>query len=476
MISEELEIVGNFLPAKIRIHLPRAAAAAALLGAGALFTHPVGAREKPTNKGAPMVTISEQGSERATCAYGNTIVTYEGKTHVVWQDVTRQGYFNKIRTLDHATGEWSTTVTLNKGRDNHALPALTIDHDGYLHAIMSGHNSPVTRRRSLKPNDSSEWSKPVAIGRGTYPIVACGPASSLYVIMRSAHRWNGVDLYVKRPDADWKKQCKLVKRRKDLAGYAAFHGGLAFGNDGTLHCVVDFYEGKGIWNRRGLHQAVCYLCSRDNGVTWEKADGTPIDLPARPEQLDILARTTEEKRHQPMPPPEVLAMGCTVTDTAGVPHVFYVSHLEEPGQLLHARPDADGTWRQTPIEAAKTAFPKHRPTNCRGALTRDTDGTIYALLELQPLGKGWENGKPTRGMNRTAEGKRLVWLTSSDNGKTWEARLALPQGAVVQRANVERPTGVNLPAAGKMPHFVYFDGTKRYPKKGEVIQNNVYFR
>jgi hypothetical protein len=419
--------------------------------------------------------ISTIGSERATSGGGNKIVTYRGKTHVVWQDVTEDGYFNRVRTLDHTTGTWSEAVTLNKGQDNHARPVLTIDHDGYLHAVMSGHNSPVTHRHSLRPNDSSEWSEAAVIGNGTYPIIVCGPDGSVYVTMRSANRWNGVDLYVKRPGEEWRQQCKLVKRREDLTGYAAFHGGLAVGQDGTLHCVVDFYEGKGVMDQRGLHQAVCYLRSRDDGISWEKADGTPIALPARPEQLDILVQTTEEQRHEPMPPPEVLAQGCIVTDDNGVPHILYISHLERPGQILHARPDADSVWHCQPIEAAKTMFPDHRPTGCRGALTVDAVGTLYALIELQPLGDGWVDGKPTRNMNWNAEAKRLVWLTSTDRGKSWEGRLALPEGTVLNQANVERATGVNIPAAGRLPPFVYFDGTSRYPKAGEIIQNNVYF-
>ncbi len=418
--------------------------------------------------------ISTIGSERATSGGGNKIVTYRGRTHVVWQDATKEGYFNRIRTLDHATGTWGATVTLNEGRDNHARPVLTIDHEGFLHAVLSGHNSPVTHRRSVRANDSSAWTPAVAIGKGTYPIIACGPDGSLYVTMRSAKRWNGVDLYVKRPGAPWTRQCKLVKRHETLRGYAAFHGGLAVGKNGVLHCVVDFYESEGVMERRGLHQAVCYLRSRDKGITWEKADGTLVGLPARPADLDILARTIEKERHEPMPPPEVLAQGCIVADPKGVPHVLFISHLDEPGQLLHAWPDAEGRWHRRPIEAAKRPFPEHRPTGCRGALTVDAAGNIHALLELQPLGKGWHEGKPTRGMNWNAKAKRLIWLTRPDGAQEWRARPALPAGTVFNQANVERPTGVNLPAAGRRPPFVYFDGTSRYRKKGEIIQNHVY--
>ena len=113
--------------------------------------------------------VSEIGSERATSTFGNKLVTYGEKTHVVWQDATSpvREYLNEVRTLDHGTGQWSETVTLGTGVDNHARPVITVDHEGYLHAILGGHNSPVTYRWSVRPNDSSEWTAPETVGSGT---------------------------------------------------------------------------------------------------------------------------------------------------------------------------------------------------------------------------------------------------------------------------------------------------------------------
>ena len=417
--------------------------------------------------------LSTIGSERATSGGGNKIVTHENKTHVVWQDSTPQGYFNRIRTLDRDTNTWLQTVTLNEGKDNHARPVVTIDHEGYLHVIMSGHHSPVTHRRSVRPNDASEWTDPQDVGRGTYPVVVCGADDTLYATMRSDRRWNGVDLYVKPKDGPWEKRGKLVKRREDLPGYAAFHSGMAVGPDGTLHLVSDFYEGKGIYDQRGLHQAVCYMQSRDRGQTWQRADGTAVSIPARPEDMDILAQD-ERERGEEMPPPLLLSMGAIVTDLKGRAHILYISHLDAPGQLVHAWTDNDGAWQRQTIDAVAESFPDHRPTHSRGALSKTADGDFYALLTLQPLNDQWQDGKPTRESNWNAENKRLILLHSPDSGRTWDAQLALPEDREVNQPNVERPTGVNLPSGGQVPPFVYFDGLIRYPEKGETIQNNVY--
>jgi hypothetical protein len=422
-----------------------------------------------------MHLVSQQGSERATSGGGGKLVTRDGKTHIVWQDSTPAGYFNRVRTFAHERGEFTAPFTLNEGTDNHARPNIVIDREGYLHAVISGHNSPVTYRRSVRTNDASAWTEPITIGEGTYPIPACGPSGTLYVTMRSANRWNGVDLYVKPPGKPWEKRHKLVHRDPDLPGYAGFHGGLAVAPDGTLHTVIDFYESKGIYEGRGLHQAVAYMRSSDGGRTWTKADGTPIELSARPPQMDVIARDVAEERHEKMPPPVILAQGNIVLDLQQRPHVLYVDHRQGPGQIMHASSDSGGEWMRKPLLALNEAFPQHRPTGCRGALTVRQDGAIFALLELYPLGDGWQNGLPTRalGFGENLD-KRLAWLISPDDGGAWTAREAL-EVTDFNQPNVERPTGGNELLDDGVPPFIYFDGASRYPEDGESIQNNVYF-
>lgn len=419
--------------------------------------------------------ISPTGSERATSGSGGKIVTFNGMTHVVWQDATDSGaYLNRIRSLNHASGEWTDPVTLNTGKDNHARPVIAVDREGFLHVILSGHNSPVTYRRSVRPNDSSEWTKSEPAGTGTYPVVTCTADGTLLVTMRSSPRWNGVDLYVKEPGQNWQKRSKLVIRDPKMPGYAGYQTGLAWGPEHeVLHLVVDFYESYDTYKARGAHQAVCYMCSVDGGITWQKANGEPVKIPARPEQMDILGRHIGPGRND-LPPPVILAQGSLTVDQKGVPHVLYVSHQKRPGQVIVATPDSRGEWRHRDVHELTEAYPEASPVGCRGSFSVDERGTLFALLELKPLGPGWRDGKPTRGMVFAAQDKRLVWLVSRDRGQTWSTDEALPKGTVFNQANIERAAGFNKITAVHPP-FIYFDGTSRYRKKNEVLQNDVYF-
>ena len=425
--------------------------------------------------GKEAYSISDSGSERATSGSGCKIITFKDKTHVVWQDADKKGaYLNRICTLDNGSGKWTEPFTLNQGKDNHARPVIAVDRQGYLHVVLSGHNSPVTYCRSVRPNDSSEWTKAEDLGRGTYPVVTVAVDGTLLATMRVSPRWAGVDLFAKKPGKPWKKRSRLLYRDPKYPAYAGYQTGLAWSPDRkTLHIVMDFYESYDTYKARGAHQAICYMRSPDGGHTWEKSDGTPVQLPARPEQMDTIARHQGPGRKD-LPPPVILAQGSLVVDGRGTPHVLYVSHQEKPGQVLVAIPDGKGGWKRREVDGLSKKWPGLRPMGCRGSFTIDDAGNLYALLELKPYGQGWKDGKPTRAMV-FADSKQLAWITSRDGGKTFTAGEALPDGKIIHQPNVERPAGFNQIKAGTSPPFIYFDGLSRYRRKGEVIRNNVFF-
>ena len=87
--------------------------------------------------------VSKIGSERATSGSGAKIATFDGKTHVVWQDRADDGgYLNQVRSFVHASGEWTETFTLNRDKSNHARPVITVDE-----RAISTPSSAVTTQR-----------------------------------------------------------------------------------------------------------------------------------------------------------------------------------------------------------------------------------------------------------------------------------------------------------------------------------------
>ena len=417
-----------------------------------------------------MHLISEQGSERATCDYGK-IVSCEGKTHVVWQDVSREGYLNRVRSYDHTAAAWTEPVTLGIGRDNHARAVMTIDHDGYLHVILGGHGSPVDWCRSVEPHDSSRWTEPQTIGAGTYPVFICDRDNTLYLTVRHqppGTRDNGVELYAKAQDGPWTKRGRIVGLAPEYQKtYAAYHMQMV-ATHGTLHAVIDFYEGSDE-HGRGLHQAVCYARSSDGGLSWRRADGTPVETPARPEDMDTFEQSIKSRLEE-LPRPE-LSNGGIVIDSQGRPYVLYLSHSERPGQLVCATVDEAGLWQRRTIRVQEETWPDMRVTECRATIRNDD--AICALVTMTPLDDAWKDGKPTRAMHMNERtDQRLAWLVSSDAGETFAIHGLLEPGAAFNCPSVEKPAGANIIPAERLPGVLYFDGSKGYPGGGDYYDRS----
>ena len=449
------------------------------------------------------VLISSAGSERATSGSGGKIVSFAGRTHVVWQDSTPEGYFNRIRTVDRDSGEWSPIYTLNQAYDNHARPVVTIDGAGHLHVIMSGHHTPVTYRRSLRPNDASVWSTEETVCSGTYPLLMCGADGTLYLILRHGEDWKGLELHVKPQDTGWENRGLLVKKGVEHAFYAAFYSSVVWGPDHhTLHMGVSFYEGTAIHvpshERRllrdetvgaikvhssgtsGTFQAVGYMRSPDLGRTWEKADGTPVALPVRPADIDLLA--IGESEH----PKPGIKLGGIAVDSCGSPSVIFISHSPNPGRAFMATTDGSGGWEERPLtEAIEERWPGYGVVDCVVSMTEDDVLCLMPTLvpidhpeaQWTPRNEPPYYGRPEAWVGRFPEITRIGWLESHDGGHSFAVRDVVPreEGAATLLPNIERPTGFNHIPAGSLPSFLYFVGESRYPRDDEVISNTIYW-
>jgi len=415
------------------------------------------------------IVVSEIGSERATVGDGNKIVTIDGKTHVVWQDISRKGYLNQVRTLDLATESWTEPVTLGYGLDNHARPILTVDTLGFLHVVLGGHNSPVTWRRSIRPNDSSEWMDPEPIGEGTYPVLLCGPDDTLYLTLR-ANNHAGVDFYAKPKDQPWELRSRIIKNAEEYrAAYAGFHMQMMMASDGVLHAVIDFYEGQDEVGR-GLHQAVCYVKSEDGGRTWLRSDDTAVETPARPEGMDVLARS-KVPRVEETPRPEIANMGLLV-DSRNRAHILYISHQNAPGELFLVTMRAGEQIRYPIHPKTESLWPDMRVTDARATI--GGDDTIYIIATLSVYNEEWIRDHPSRAMNMVErKDQRLAMISTKDLGVTCDVLSLVEPGTSVNAANLEAPLGANRLSGGAMPTFVYFEGSKGYPGGGEYYNKPV---
>lgn len=417
---------------------------------------------------AESVLLSETGSERATTGPGNNIVTHEGKAHVVWQESDQKGYWARVRTLDRAAETWSPAVTLGPGYDNHARPCIAVDSKGHLHVVIGGHNTMMHYCRSAKPNDSTAWTKLEPVDSGTYPMLVCGPDDTLVLGARIKGA-GGVNLYVRGAGRkNWETRALVLQRNARYSGYAGYNVALAWGPDRSLHFAADVYEGRGYTDHRGTHQAIVYMVSPDFGKTWTKADGTALAAHVDPEKMDVLARVDVGVTGPAQT--ALLRNGGLAVDSQGRPYVYFTETKDGRGRPRLLTADK-GVWRDLPLaDAVNSRWPEHEVPGARGHFTVAPGNVLHVLIEFSAIPP--KDGRPERYERKIGIGL----LTSRDGGKTFEARelLAIDPKRRCSQASLERQTGHN-DLGQRFPGVIFTDGLQRYPEKGEVINNQVYW-
>lgn len=427
--------------------------------------------------------ISRIGGERATQGPGNKIVTSGEKTHVVWQDSHQGRYFARVRTLDRATGTWLPGAVLMEGVDEHSRPTIAMTPDGVLHVVMGGHNTPYQYRRSVSPNDSSEWEPTITFGAGTYPVLLADSDGRLLLSGRSASH-DGLDLWERPAGGLWRLTGSVLQRDERFTDYSAFHNGLTWGPDQeTLHLSSGLFltfppeSGEEMREASGRYQGLGYLRSPDGGSTWEKSDGTQVEMPATPRTIELLAEGQGDN-----PKPGIVHGGVAV-DSVGRPYLAYTRHNPDPGTAHLVRLDASNQWEPLPLgEAVSSAWPGHGLSLVRLSIT--PDDLVCVLGVLVPLDHPEANwnpgiwGLPDFWLRAHPELHRVVWLESSDGGRSFSAREIAPKpeaGKGQHMPTLERPESANRLPAGQRPGVLYFEGDSDYPPDGVTLNNDVYF-
>jgi hypothetical protein len=403
------------------------------------------------------LVLSEHGCGRAT-AYSefNKIVTVGKKTHVSWLDSKDGQFLVRIRTLDRNTGKWSPTYTVGRAFDNHGGPSLTSDSSGYLHIVYYPHHHPFRYRRSLQPNDASEWTEEKQFGQTcTYSSLICLPDETLVLACResSKQRWK-LNLYDKPLGAAWRGPSTILHGQAQ-SGYTRWQAAMVLGGDNkTIHMSFMLYE----QTLKKVGYAVGYLRSTDKGHTWQRSDGAPVDLPATPETIDVVAGARTADGPANFRPGNIAVY-------RGVPWLIYCRMDRQPFETWIARPDGGGRWRSISLLPSIRQRWPDRAVKTPGSIVFGRDGTMYVAVTT--VDKSVEDESAQWG-HPSAE---IALLVSDDLGRSFKVfGISSPDPLAPNwLPNLERPTG---PQPVDVPALIYTHGLRGKINK-EIMSNEV---
>ena len=405
--------------------------------------------------------LSGEGSGRATAYLESPkIISYDGKTHVAWLDTPKEGFRIRIRTLDQKSGKWSKAWTIGEAVDNHGGPALTIDGEGYLHILFYSHHHPFRYRKSVRPNDASEWTPYEEFGINlTYPALVCAKDGTLIMTARRSYEnqpWE-LEMWSKKPGEQWARNWAVLRSRH--GNYAQFAASMTWGPDhSTLHLASRIYEMPDDESISPL-TTVGYLSSPDGGITWTRSDGQSVKLPATADTFDAIASGRAKEGR-------VLNAGSIGVSHDGKPYVPYSIRTQDTSQTYLASPIGGAKWRHLHMNEFLPEGYRDWDLFMHGGVSFGSSGqpTVAAtMMHIAVDGIDW--GEVTT---------ELVRFRSQDGGKTFVGETFDSPSDKEPRwmPNLERPTGFNeMPSE---PNLIYTDGV-RGEGLGDALSNRVYW-
>lgn len=316
--------------------------------------------------------LSRAGSDRATgYATSNKIIRHDGKIFVGWLDAPQfPGGPESIQlgVCDARSGGLLRAFSLGEGSDNHCGPALAVEGNGRLHAILGAHNGAFLHRYSDNPEDPTQWSSPHVMGPfDTYPSLVVDAQDTLHLMSRESGPHPRKLIYRrKRAAASW--EAPVVIALSPQPGYTHFMQSLSVGPQGRLHATFQYHFALNSPDATG--RSAGHISSDDGGKTWQQ-DQTTITLPL----------TWETTRAFRTAPDGGIRISNHVVDSQDRVWIFSAVP-EKPGGILFRR-DATG-WSE--IDTRKNLDTLDNRNGREVSLSRDSAGFLHLVIGTAPGG------------------------------------------------------------------------------------------
>ena len=208
------------------------------------------------------------------------------KVHLIWGEATDPaqkvpGVPAYVATYDRTTGKLGQPVLIGYGppaNDVHNSPSLTLDSQGYLHALGGTHGQPFPYAKSLQPNDASGgFTEAVTTsehGGQTYIGLLCGPDDTLHLVARLSRTGEpfpsatclSLAIQQKLPGQPWEPPTPLII--PPFSEYSVYYHRLTCDRKGALYLSYDYWSTYWFYrnDHRGGRRVV--MMSPDGGKTW----------------------------------------------------------------------------------------------------------------------------------------------------------------------------------------------------------------
>jgi hypothetical protein len=325
------------------------------------------------------VLISSNGSDRATgYNMSSKLIRTSDTLFAGWLDApSASGDTAKVQfaAFDPQTGDHRSTQILGEGIDNHCGPALAMDPDGRMHALIGAHHGPLLYRWSDGPAEAGSWSAPEPLGPDdTYPSLAIDTEGTLHLAHREkADRWQ-LWYRRKRRNQEWESPVSIAI--SPTPGYNHYMMSLTVGPTGTLHLVFQFHFAESGRAEDCKCRAAVYLRSYDSGDTWLDDGDEIAHLPVTMESMTPIRYVPDGGDDQ-----HAVRVANNVVD--GQDRAWFFASIQDAEHGIVFRRDPGG-WKE--FDLSRMTGGLNVEGGRASSITRSADGRIHLALATNPQG------------------------------------------------------------------------------------------
>jgi hypothetical protein len=277
----------------------------------------------------------------------NSLVTFKHDQYCAYYDNDQFVVLAKRRSgEDH----WITQRTPYKGdvTDAHKDISIMIDGSGYLHIAWGHHNQPLNYAISKSPGSLILSDKLPMVGdrenKVSYPEFYKLPGGDLLFLYRDGASGNG-DLVMNKYSIVTKKWLRIQNKLIDGEGKRNAYWQMAIDAKGSIHLSWVWRESPDVASNHDL----CYACSKDGGITWQRSTGEKYELPITTKNAEYACKIPQKS--------ELINQTSMFADAQG--HPFIATYWREADSSIpqyHIVYNISGQWQVNNLSFRKTPF------------------------------------------------------------------------------------------------------------------------
>lgn len=295
----------------------------------------------------PVDTAYAATSVNVAVFRANSVVTSGGRQYIAYYD--RDGYVTIARReLDSLRWEIERSPYRGRVEDAHNVISIMVDGNDVLHASFDHHGDSLRYCRAIAPGSLTLGPLEQMTGSleqdVTYPEFYRLDDGNLLFVYRSGASGRG-NLVMNRYDTATGRWTRLHDTLIDGENERNAYWQLCVDPAGTIHLSWVWRE---TWMVETNHD-LCYACSHDGGLTWQRSDGTPYSLPISISTAEIAWSIPQSS--------ELINQTSMSTDNLGNPYI--ATYWREDGDTVpqYRLVWHDGTtWRQRAVSRRTTPF------------------------------------------------------------------------------------------------------------------------